>query len=80
MRGALDAAMMFEAQALDLYMRCAERSEDGDRARILHELAEQEKSHLRVLGRLMDRMNRSRPHGEAPTSGGQSGEQSRKGD
>ncbi len=54
-RGAVEAAMMIEAQALDLYMRYAEKAKKDEAAMLLQELAQEEKAHLKVLGRLMDR-------------------------
>jgi rubrerythrin len=47
-------AMMLEAQALDLYLRYARRSETEDTTAVLHELADQEKAHLAALGELME--------------------------
>jgi len=54
-RGVVEMAMMIEAQALDLYMRYADKADDEEVVKLLHRLAEEEKSHLKVLGRLMDR-------------------------
>ncbi len=54
-KGAVEAAMMFEVQAVDLYMRYAAKGESNASVKLLHELAEEEKGHLKVLGRLMDR-------------------------
>ena len=54
-KGALEAAMMFEAQALDLYMRFALKTEGGASIELLHTLAQEEKNHLKILGKLMDR-------------------------
>jgi rubrerythrin len=51
----LTLAMMLEAQALDLYQRYAQRSEDPKTKEVLHELANQEKAHLASLGNLRDR-------------------------
>lgn len=53
--GALEAAMIFEAQALDLYMRYSTKAATGSSAEILHWLAQEEKGHLKTLGRLMER-------------------------
>ena len=52
-RGAVEAAMMLETQALDLYMRYAVKAERGDSVGLLHVLAQEEKNHLAILGRLM---------------------------
>jgi rhodanese-related sulfurtransferase/rubrerythrin len=54
-RGIVEAAMMIEAQALDLYMRYADKAGREEAVRLLHQLAEEEKSHLKILARLMDR-------------------------
>lgn len=51
-------AMSIEAQALDLYVRAAERSGAGERRRVLEEIAGEERGHLRSLGRLMDEIVR----------------------
>lgn len=50
----LSYAMMFETQALDLYLRFSQRGEDPDTVKVLLELADQEKGHLKVLGDLME--------------------------
>lgn len=52
---AVETAMMFEAQALDLYWRYSEVMPPGPARETLRELADQERDHLRVLGRLRDR-------------------------
>jgi rhodanese-related sulfurtransferase/rubrerythrin len=54
-RGIIEAAMMIEAQALDLYMRYADKTDNEEAKKLLHRLAREEKSHLKLLGRLMDR-------------------------
>ena len=54
-KGAVEAAMMFEVQALDLYMRYSEKAEDSKSIELLYQLAQEEKSHLRLLGKLMVR-------------------------
>jgi rhodanese-related sulfurtransferase/rubrerythrin len=54
-KGAIEAAMMFEAQALDLYMRYSEKAEKSESMELLYQLAQEEKSHLRLLGKLMVR-------------------------
>ena len=54
-KGAVEAAMMFEVQALDLYMRYSEKAEKSESIELLHQLAQEEKSHLRLLGKLMVR-------------------------
>ena len=52
--GVLNVAMTLEAQAMDLYMRYAQRFSDAKVKEILHELADEEKIHLKRLGALMD--------------------------
>jgi rubrerythrin len=51
----LSFAMMLETQALDLFLRYLQRSTDFDTKAVLMELAEQEKSHLKYLGELMEK-------------------------
>ena len=48
-------AMMLEAQALDLYLRYSFSSEDSETQRVLHELANEEKTHLALLGNLREK-------------------------
>ncbi|MBW1992454.1 MAG: sulfurtransferase [Deltaproteobacteria bacterium] len=50
----LEVAMMTETQALDLYLRLAQRSRDQAARDLLLALAEEEKAHLAALGRLLD--------------------------
>ncbi len=52
-KGALETAMMFEAQALDLYMRYSEKAGSDESVALLHQLAQEEKRHLQLLGKLM---------------------------
>ncbi len=51
--GVIDVAMMLETQALDLYLRYSQRTEDKKSGDILLGIAEEEKTHLRALGDLM---------------------------
>ncbi len=51
--GVIDVAMMLETQALDLYLRYSQRTEDKKSRGILLGIAEEEKAHLRALGDLM---------------------------
>jgi rhodanese-related sulfurtransferase/rubrerythrin len=53
--GVLTVAMMLEVQALDLYMRYAEKMEQQHSAELLRAMAEEEKGHLRALGTLMEK-------------------------
>jgi rhodanese-related sulfurtransferase/rubrerythrin len=48
----LDLSMMVETQALDLYVRFAEKVQDQRAKDILSRLADEEKGHLQALGRL----------------------------
>ena len=50
----ISLAMSIEAQALDLYTRAAERSEDPRSKDALKKIAEEERVHLEQLGKLMD--------------------------
>ena len=51
----IELAMTIETQALDLYARLAERSEDQSSQNIFYTLAEAEKMHLKKLGELFDK-------------------------
>jgi len=50
----IDVAMMLETQALDLYMRYSDKADDDKSKAVLHDIAEEEKAHLKALGRLME--------------------------
>ncbi len=50
----IDLAMSIEAQALDLYTRAAARSTQEASIAALMQIADEEKTHLRRLGELMD--------------------------
>jgi sulfur-carrier protein adenylyltransferase/sulfurtransferase len=52
--GVLSVAMMLETQALDLYARYARRALDRASRNALYDLSEEEKSHLALLGRLVE--------------------------
>jgi rubrerythrin len=52
----LNFAMMLEAQGMDLYMRYAEKSEDPKVRKILFDMADDEKAHLKSLGNLMEKV------------------------
>jgi rubrerythrin len=45
--------MMLEAQAMDLYMRYADKCEDQKVKPILFKMADEEKAHLKSLGDLL---------------------------
>lgn len=53
--GALTLAMTLEAQALDLYLRYADKSENVEVKQILYQIADEEKAHLNALGELIER-------------------------
>ncbi len=57
-RGVLEAGMMFEAQALDLYTRCAARAGSPGARALFGTLADEERGHLKALGSLLDRLDR----------------------
>jgi len=50
----LSMAMMLEAQAVDLYLRYADRRVDHEAKKILCQLADEEKAHLHSLGALLE--------------------------
>jgi rubrerythrin len=50
----LNMAMMLESQAMDLYMRYSEKARDDKSKIVLYDIAEEEKAHLKALGRLME--------------------------
>lgn len=52
--GVIDMAMSIEAQALDLYFRASERVEQDESREFLSQMAEEERTHLKELGKLMD--------------------------
>ena len=62
----LDLAMMLETQALDLYLRFANLSDQPQTKEVLYTLAGEEKAHLASLGRLLDEKSGSEaePHGD----------------
>ena len=50
----LEVALMLETQALDLYLRLADKCAEAGSRQVLLALAEEEKGHLTALGRLLD--------------------------
>lgn len=46
----IDLAMMLETQALDLYLRFSQKTENRDTKAVLFKLADEEKAHLALLG------------------------------
>ena len=51
----LDLSMMLETQALDLYLRLAQRSTKEESRSAFHKIADEEKAHLTSLSKLRDR-------------------------
>jgi len=51
----LDLSMMLEIQALDLYLRFADKSENQETKDVLHKIGDEEKGHLAALGNLRDK-------------------------
>jgi sulfur-carrier protein adenylyltransferase/sulfurtransferase len=47
-------AMGIEAQALDLYQRASDRAPTTDTKNALQQIAEEERAHLKLLGKLLD--------------------------
>lgn len=54
-QGILQVATMIEAQALDYYLRCAAKAETAEAKDTFQLLAREEKAHLKVLGKFMDK-------------------------
>lgn len=48
----LDLSMMVETQALDLYVRFAAKTDNGQTKQVLYKIADEEKGHLAALGEL----------------------------
>ncbi|MBN2419046.1 MAG: sulfurtransferase [Deltaproteobacteria bacterium] len=53
-RDVIETAMSIEAQALDLYFRASERVKQDESRKFLAQMAEEERTHLKQLGNLMD--------------------------
>jgi rubrerythrin len=52
----IELAMSIEAQALDLYQRASESSQDKKSQKVLVQIADEERSHLAQLGKLIERI------------------------
>ncbi|MFZ0134401.1 MAG: rhodanese-like domain-containing protein [Desulfobacterales bacterium] len=52
----ISLAMAIEAQALDLYRRAAERSDNPESQKVLMQIADEEQAHLAQLGKLFAKM------------------------
>ncbi len=50
----IEVAMSIEAQALDLYLRASERSGDSQSQKVLRQIADEERTHLVQLGKLIE--------------------------
>ncbi len=50
----LGLALAIEAQALDLYLRAAERSDNGNTRKVLLQIAEEERTHISRLSNYID--------------------------
>lgn len=57
-RAVIETGMMFEAQAMDMYMRLSRTAEDKESAELLVRLSQEEKAHLKALSTLLDRVGR----------------------
>ena len=49
-------AMAIEAQAMDLYMRAADRSDNPRGRKVLSAIADEERTHLDLLGKLLENL------------------------
>lgn len=65
--GVVDVAMMVETQALDLYLRMAAVSSNVATKEVLFEIAEEEKAHLRALGRVLEKHLAKSPLSATPS-------------
>ncbi len=54
MEDIIELAMSIEAQALDLYIRAADRTSNPQSKKVLTQIAEEERTHLAQLGKLME--------------------------
>jgi len=52
----VETGMMFETQALDLYMRYVDKVKDAESRDLLMKLANEEKAHLKALATLLERL------------------------
>ena len=50
----IEVAMSIEAQALDLYLRASERSDESQSQKVLRQIADEERTHLAQLGKLIE--------------------------
>ena len=54
MEDIIELAMSIEAQALDLYMRAADKTSNPQSKKVLIQIADEERTHLAQLGKLME--------------------------
>ncbi len=54
MEDIIELAMSIEAQALDLYMRAADKTGNPQSIKVLTQIADEERTHLAQLGKLME--------------------------
>ena len=59
--GYLELTMMIEAQALDLYLRMGNESRNPVTQEVLLQISEEEKGHLMMLGRYLERRSQEQP-------------------
>lgn len=52
----LATAMTYEAQSFDLYIRLANKSQDGNTKELFFKIADEEKHHLKMLSKEMDKL------------------------
>ena len=50
----IEVAMSIEAQALDLYLRASDRSSESQSQKVLRQIADEERTHLAQLGKLIE--------------------------
>jgi rubrerythrin len=50
----IEVAMSIEAQALDLYLRASDRGGDAQSQKVLRQIADEERTHLIQLGKLIE--------------------------
>lgn len=53
----IELAMMLETQALDLYLRFADKTANAETKMVLFKIADEEKAHLAALGRWLEEHN-----------------------
>jgi len=56
LEGVIELAMSIETQALDLYSRASDRAKDEKSRLALTKIADEERTHLAQLGKLMNKL------------------------